>query len=595
MRTFIYSQWDGRQALYSLEADRALDALAELLSLEEGLSPQDALDWMRQAGFELAGLDFRVMGLAELISELRQQARDMLSQVHMDHAFDERLAALRDLLDREQTAVQREHGVESERFGDLMRRREPLPRRLSEALERFRDYPFTDPDAEKDYQRLLEDLEQTRALEQFAERNRRMLSGQRSLSYEEAAELMEQIQSLSQMVQALMEGRFESLSIDELRERLGDDAAQSILILRDLQGSLERAGYLREGANGLELTPRAIRKLGELALDNIYGQMARGGHGGHETRHDGVGVLTTERTRRYEFGRPAHIDALGTLRNALTRGGDAQRKARGVPPARARAAASSARAKSPGTRSSRPARADGQGASRGDAPAPHARASASLSIGRLDLVPDDLEVYDTDLLTETTTVLLLDMSYSMSHDGRWPAAKRVALAMDQLIRTQYPRDRFFIVGFYTRARQLTLRELPELAINFGDPFTNLQEALMLAERLIDRHPNPNKQIIVITDGQPTAYFMDGELHVELPQGRGGVSPNANRATLAEVRAATKREITINTFMLHSSPELLSFVEAMTRINRGRAFYTTPDRIGEYVMVDYLDRKRRRVR
>ena len=128
----------------------------------------------------------------------------------------------------------------------------------------------------------------------------------------------------------------------------------------------------------------------------------------------------------------------------------------------------------------------------------------------------------------------------------------------------------------------------------SDPFTNLQDGLRVAQRLIDRHPSDNAQIIVISDGQPTAYFVEDELRVEWPNGRGGTSPRANRETLREVRRVTRKGITINTFMLDNSPELMRFVEAMTRINKGRAFYTTPGRIGEYIMVDYLARKRRKI-
>jgi uncharacterized protein with von Willebrand factor type A (vWA) domain len=540
VRRILYSQWDGNQPLYSLEADQALDALSKLMM--EGLSAQEALDWMREGGFNLAGLDFRVMGTEELIAELRERARELMQRFNMEHVFDERWQKLRDALSREEASVSEQQGVESKRWNDFKRREDRLPRRLSEALERFRDYTWSDAEAEEAYRELLEEQDEMRELEEFAARNRANLRGRESLDYEQAQELMRQIQALSQMVRDLLEGNFEQLSPEELRELLGENAAQSLILLRDLRSSMERAGYLRQGEGGVELTPRAMRKLGEMALEDIYGRLTRGDVGSHETRHRGAGVVSTERSQPYEFGRPAHLDAIGTLRNALRRNGPIDAEER-----------------------------------------------------KLEIAPNDLEVFDTDQLTETTTVLLLDMSWSMSWQGRWPAAKRVAVAMDHLIRTRYPRDRFFIVGFYTQARELRVHELPELVWNMSDPFTNLQDGLRMAQRLIERHPNPNRQIIVITDGQPTAYFMSGELHVEWPNGRGGISPNANRETLNEVRRVTKKEITINTFMLDNSPELLRFVEAMTRINRGRAFYTTPEKIGEYIMVDYLDRKRKRVR
>lgn len=214
---------------------------------------------------------------------------------------------------------------------------------------------------------------------------------------------------------------------------------------------------------------------------------------------------------------------------------------------------------------------------------------------RIQWSREDLEVRETDYHTRCTTVLALDMSWSMSWAGRFPAAKRVALALDHLIRTRYPRDHFFVVGFSTRARELRIPELPEASWDTGEPFTNLQEALIVAERLIARHPSPSAQVLVITDGQPTAYFRGRELRVEWPMGFGGVSPRAAAETLQQVRRITRRGVTINTFMLDASPELVGFVEQMTRINKGRALYTSPARLGSYVMVDYLSRRRRQHR
>jgi uncharacterized protein with von Willebrand factor type A (vWA) domain len=185
------------------------------------------------------------------------------------------------------------------------------------------------------------------------------------------------------------------------------------------------------------------------------------------------------------------------------------------------------------------------------------------------------------------------MSWSMSWAGRFAAAKRVALAMDHLIRTRYPRDHFFVVGFSTRARELAPHELPQISWDLGEPFTNLQEGLMVAERLIVRHPSASPQILVVTDGQPTAYFRDGELHVEWPMGFGGISPHAVAETMKTVHRVTRRGITINTFMLDDAPELLGFVERVTEVNRGRAFYTEPGRLGSFVMVDYLNGRRSR--
>ena len=298
--------------------------------------------------------------------------------------------------------------------------------------------------------------------------------------------------------------------------------------MRDLEPSLRRAGFLREGAP--ELTPRGIRRIGAQALAEVYGALTRDRAGGHETDARGAAVPRPDETRRFEFGDPLDLDVVRTLLNAVRRG------ERGSP---------------------------------------------------LRLETSDFELREMDFTTHATTVLLLDMSWSMSWAGRFAAAKRVALALDHLVRTRFPRDRFFVVGFSTRAREIGIRELPEVTWDMGEPFTNLQEGLMLAEQLIARNPSARPQVIVITDGQPTAYFRGAQLRVEWPMGFGGVSPHAVAETMKQVRRVTRKGVTINTFMLDDSPELLGFVEHMTRVNRGRAFYTDPGRLGSYVMVDYL--------
>jgi uncharacterized protein with von Willebrand factor type A (vWA) domain len=551
---FLYTRWDDTQPPFSLEADALLDELSRYLM--EGLDATSALEWMRARGFELAGMEFRVLGLEELARELRARAQELLSRYNLDRAFEELRERLERALGKEERELERRFGVESARWNEFRARRDSLPGRLSEALERFRDHEWADAAAEAEYRELLELLEEARALEEFAARNRSRLRGPQSLGFEEALDLMRRVESLARLARDLLEGNLEALSPEELAEWLGEEGARSILILRTVERDLERAGYLRSGEGGPELTPRAIRRIGELALEDIYAALRSGPQGGHPTRHAGYEIASAERTRPYEFGRPGPLDAIGTLRNALRR----------------RAALSDRPAAAPASRPDR-----------------HATSFA------IRLEPGDLEVFDADRQTETTTVLLLDMSWSMSWSGRFASAKRVAIALDHLIRTRFPRDRFFVVGFYTRARELDVRELAELSWNASDPFTNLQEALVLAERLIDRHPSGSPQVIVITDGQPTAYFVEGELRVEWPSGFGGSSPRANRETLRQVRRITRKGVTINTFMLDDSPELLRFVEQMTRANRGRALYTSPGRLGECVMVDYLAGRKRRLR
>jgi uncharacterized protein with von Willebrand factor type A (vWA) domain len=286
----------------------------------------------------------------------------------------------------------------------------------------------------------------------------------------------------------------------------------------------------------MRLSPKGVRKIGQLALRDIYQGLLRDRTGGHQADHRGLAEVRPEATKPYSYGDPLNLDLVRTLKKALRR--DA-----GVP---------------------------------------------------LRMEPQDFEVFETRHATNTSTVLLLDMSWSMSWEGRFAAAKRVAMAMESLIKSRYPRDYFAIVGFYTRATELKVQDLPEASWNMGDPFTNLQDGLRLASDLLSRHPSPNQYMIVITDGQPTAYFSRGRLYCEWPLSFGGISMRAAQETLREVERVTRRGIIINTFMLDDSPSLRAFVERMTRINKGRALFTRPDRLGEYLLVDYIARKRKRV-
>jgi uncharacterized protein with von Willebrand factor type A (vWA) domain len=205
------------------------------------------------------------------------------------------------------------------------------------------------------------------------------------------------------------------------------------------------------------------------------------------------------------------------------------------------------------------------------------------------LRPDDFEVYRTERTTSASTVLLVDMSRSMLLRGCYVAAKRVAIALDTLIRTQYPRDHLAIVGFAYYARELRPEALAELGWNTYEYGTNLQHALLLARRILARHHAANREIVVITDGEPTAHFEDGQVEFSYPPTRRTI-----QETLREVVRCTKEGITINTFMLERTPALTDFVGLVTELNRGRAFYAEPERLGEYVLVDFVQRRTKRV-
>ena len=204
----------------------------------------------------------------------------------------------------------------------------------------------------------------------------------------------------------------------------------------------------------------------------------------------------------------------------------------------------------------------------------------------MHLTPDDFEVYRTEQLTRTATVLLVDMSRSMLLRGCFLAAKKVAVALDTLIRTQYPRDHLAVIGFAYYAREIRPGALAELTWHGYEYGTNLQHGLLLARRILARQAAANKEIVVITDGEPTAHFENGQVEFSYPPTRRDDPGDAARGA-----RCTKDGITINTFMLERSRALAEFVAHMTKLNRGRAFYATPERLGEYVLVDFVGRRR----
>jgi uncharacterized protein with von Willebrand factor type A (vWA) domain len=181
----------------------------------------------------------------------------------------------------------------------------------------------------------------------------------------------------------------------------------------------------------------------------------------------------------------------------------------------------------------------------------------------------------------------------MSWERRFQAAKRVALALDHYIRTKFPRDRFHVVGFSSEARELRARELALAVWDMGHAFTNLQAGIRAATELIQRSGNRNNRIIVLTDGQPTAYYDNGRLRVEFPTSMFGLSPNACKATLAEVKKTTALGIHIDTFMLDDNPVLVEFVREISRINGGRAVICKPGDLGNLILIEEIKRRQPR--
>ena len=373
-------------------------------------------------------------------------------------------------------------------------------------------------------------------------------NGEESLSLDGALAQIARLQSMERLEDSLMDvesvGDLGSIDRDEVRDLMGDDAVRDLDALDDIARRLEEAGYLTRDGDHLELTPRGTRKIGQQVLDDLFARLERDAFGGHRIDRHGRGGEREETTKPYEFGDPFHLDLKGTLTNAMLREENA-----------------------PAIRETRAAAGD--------------RA--------IRLMPGDFEVYRSEQVTRTATVLLVDMSRSMLLRGCFLAAKKVAVALDTLIRTQYPRDHLSVIGFAYYAREIRPGALAELTWHGYEYGTNLQNGLLLARRILARQAAANKEIVVITDGEPTAHFENGQVEFSYPPTRRTI-----QETLREVQRCAREGITINTFMLERSRALAEFVAHMTKLNRGRAFYATPERLGEYVLVDFVGRRTRKV-
>ena len=356
--------------------------------------------------------------------------------------------------------------------------------------------------------------------------------GQDPMGMGQAMQQMQELGDLDQLENLLRNaaspGALAEADMDKVRDLMGDDAAESLQRLADLTKQLEEAGLIEQKEGRLEMTPKGLRKIGSNALRELFSKLAKDQLGQHETSNIGQGHERTYDTKPYEYGDPFQLDLNRTIRNAVRRSGG------GTP---------------------------------------------------IRLHPDDFEIEKTEHLTRSSTVLMLDLSLSMPMRDNFLPAKKVAMALHSLISSQFPRDYLGIVGFSETARILKAEQLPEVSWDFVYG-TNMHHGFTLARQLLSRESG-TKQIIMITDGEPTAHITpDGYPFFNYPPARETIE-----ATLREVVRCTKEQIRINTFGLGADGSLRAFIEQMTSINRGRAFFTTPENLGDYVLVDFMEGKR----
>jgi uncharacterized protein with von Willebrand factor type A (vWA) domain len=573
------------------DADTIMDELAGHVLERDSL--EDAMQRLSKEGIEQAYGD-SLDGLDKLASDLQGRRRDLLDEYSMDPLL-ERLSeklqslvkreteALRDHFSAEQDKLDKEAESFLEKADSIVKKLEKLEARAkdedgdsphgtsrientfeklflakhemqaqsralreeeasrmaalkkvsgspAEALKELKDYQPVDQSIADDLSALSEMADEIGAIERVHAQPG--FSGDTEVDLPDAAGVVKQVLGMERLGSKLRKGNLSEADELRLAETLGPEALAGVEMIANLKNKLLAAGYIEETDGETRLSPRGIRRIGQKALADVFSQLSAGRPGGHATILKGLGEPDVFETKAYAFGDPLNIHLGGTLMNAV------------------------------------------------------ARCAGSVP---LKIAPGDFEVYAERRSSDCSTVLLLDLSHTMSRDGKLPAAKKVALALDSLIRTRFPRDTLHIVGFATYARELSPEEIPHVGIDPGSPFTNMQDALRLAEELISRDRGRNRQALLITDGEPSAYCNDGELRVDYPP-----TEEIFEATLKEAARLTRKGIDINTFMLDARPSLIQFVERLAALNKGRAFFTTPNNLGEYLLVDYLARRRKTI-
>ena len=380
------------------------------------------------------------------------------------------------------------------------------------------------------------------------------MGGEEPLGLGDATTALEELADLESLESTLGQ-RYPGASLDDVdleavERALGRAAVDDVETLRRLERELTEQGYLLREQGELKLSPKAIRRIGAVALRRIFSGLEEGRRGDHDVAGLGLAGEPTGASRPWVFGDEEPLDVVRTVRNAVLRAG--------------------------------PRRPGGPGRPGGAVDSPGHPAS------RVELAPEDFEVLETERRTSAAVCLLVDQSYSMLLRETWGMAKATALALHSLVSTRYPQDALEIIGFSRLARTVRPADLPDLDADVSQG-TNLHHALVLAGRHLDRHPEAEPVVLVVTDGEPTAHLEpDGYPWFAYPPERRTIE-----LTLTEVTRLTRRGATVNVFMLDDDPRLVAFVDLIARLNGGRVFAPSPDRLGDYVVSDYLRARRGR--
>ncbi len=564
-----YGEWQEPERPPFTMAD-VIRAVQEMM-LKANVSFDEAMRALLQSGMPfnaLVPVDGLEPFLTSLVAQLDHTLDDRRARFDLDGLVAREDAALTRLRKMLETEAGKVEGGPLHTLGNLFKREAPTPHDLHAMLKLGWQMP-AESEATRLVAEFVERLGHLEPVRDFARRER--FHGTEPLDLKQARRLRELFNATKQLRDelhaAIESGNLLNVNTEHIRELLGSEAAHQFDALREkllssFNDSLEQTGLVDTEDGIYKLTPAAARRLGTEFLTEVFSFLRSDGLGKHAATKSGEGQIETVRTRPYQFGDSlAHLDVGTSLMNAVIRDGP------GLP----------------------------------------VRVRAS-----------DFEVHETRATARTAIAVLLDQSGSMARFGRFYNAKKVALALDALVRTQFPEDRLYFIGFATFARQIGIGDVPALApkpvTHFGstlrlsfdfetseDPrkkaqvpayFTNTQKGLELARRLLTREECANRHIFLITDGVPTAYYLGTRLKLTYPP-----ALETFHETMREVHACTREQITINTFMLTSDWEFdahgeREFVEAVARINRGRILHPSPDSLTRYVLTDYLHHKKK---
>jgi uncharacterized protein with von Willebrand factor type A (vWA) domain len=530
-----------------------LDALPpDFASRVKALNNYEFFDPAAQQAFDELLNMLKQQAMGNMFREMAQRMANMTPEEMQ--RLKEMLADLNHMMDQQVWGEQADFEGFMQKYGDMFGPNPPqsleqLVQQLASQIAQMQSLFNSLPDDLRqelqdmlssafDDQELAAELAELQANLDFLssdERRSYEFSGAEGVPLEQAMHLMDELQNVDKLQEQLeqvgRQGSLQDVDPEALEQILGPEGRRELEKLRDLERRLEEAGYLKRKGDRLELTPKGVRKIGQKALHDIFSRLQIGRHGGHRVDRHGVGIEATHDTKPYEYGDPFNLDLQHSVMNAVRRQGQ------GTP---------------------------------------------------VRMAPEDFEVFRTENLNQCSTVLMLDQSRSMGLNGCFEAAKKVALALHSLIKMQYPRDRLYIIGFSEYAHELQHEDIPSASWGSYYPGTNMQHALVIARRLLAKQRYGTRQVLMITDGEPTAHLEQGIAYFNYPP-----TWRTIEQTLLEVKRCTKEGIIINTFMMEQDPYLMRFVQEITKINRGRAFYSSPGHLGEYIVTDYINNKRRK--